>query len=75
MPEHKIRFGTLSVKGGVAVEENVRMIPQSAIGRCPFLIMVADHYRADSSCRCDDPAHVEMKTWGYRWSKKAKRWG
>ena len=49
---------------------NMRMLPQSAMMKCPHFIMVPEHYRADNSCRCNDPKHKEMKEWGYRWNKK-----
>lgn len=56
----------------VIVEE--REIPQSALMACPHCIFVAEHYRDDGSCKCDDPNEKVMREWGYRWSKKHKRW-
>jgi hypothetical protein len=35
-------------------------------------IMVPEHYRPDESCRCDDPDHRAMASWGYRWD--GHRW-
>jgi hypothetical protein len=58
------RFSTLNPDGS---EINVREIRQSDIVKCPHVIFVADHYRADGSCRCNDPTHKEMRKWGYRW--------
>lgn len=31
-----------------------RAIAQSDILKCPFCILVANHYREDGSCKCDD---------------------
>lgn len=35
--------------------------------RCPFLIMVGEHYREDGSCKCDDPEHRKfmIAEWEY----------
>lgn len=35
--------------------------------RCRFCIIVAEHYRDDDSCKCDDPLEQEMmiREWGY----------
>ena len=45
----------------------VREIQQSAIMRCPFVIIVADHYREDGSCKCDDAGERAMmiSEWEY----------
>jgi len=51
-PEHEVQFGTLSPDGTVS---DVRSIRQSDMLKCSHVIMVADHYREDGSCRCDDP--------------------
>jgi hypothetical protein len=42
-------------------------IKQSVIKSCPFYIMVPEHYRADGSCKCDDPEHREYmkREWEY----------
>lgn len=58
------KFMTLNPDGRVT---NVREIPQGAMLACPHCIMVADHYRADNTCRCNDASHTEMKEWGYEW--------
>jgi hypothetical protein len=50
----------------------VRVIAQGDIRRCAFLILAAEHYRDDGTCRCDDPRHSQMRKWGYRW--KDGRW-
>ena len=36
-------------------------------GRCPFSILVTEHYRADGSCRCNDVSHrvFMVNEWGY----------
>jgi hypothetical protein len=56
-------FGTLTEKGLI----NVREIKQSDLQRCAFTILVADHYRADGSCKCNDKAERKkmIKDWGY----------
>lgn len=61
---HTVKFGTLNPDGTLT---NVRFIKQSDIGRCPFFIMVAEHYREDGSCKCNDPEHRKMmkKEWEY----------
>ena len=61
------RFSKLGMVDGKLVETNVREIKQSDMLRCPHAIMVAEHYREDGSCRCNDPAATEMKSWGYNW--------
>lgn len=68
------RFSKLELVDGKLVEINVREIPQSAIGRCPHVIFVADHYRPDGSCKCDDPSNSVMREWGYRWDEKLRKW-
>ncbi len=64
MEDHKITFG--KIEDGKLT--NVRLIKQSDIGKCPFLIMVPEHYREDGTCKCNDPEHREMmkKRWGYK---------
>lgn len=42
--------------------------------RCPHLIFVGEHYRADGSCKCNDQNETVMREWGYHWSKKNKQW-
>ncbi len=65
--EREIIFTTMSLEEGQLVETNVRMIKQSDIGQCPFVIMVPTHYRDDGSCKCDDIAEQEMmiREWDY----------
>ena len=65
------RFSTLNPDG---TESNVRDIPQSAMLECPHCIIVADHYRQDNTCRCDDETHTEMLEWGYRWDEVKGEW-
>ena len=62
--EHEVTFGTLTPDRGLV---DVRTIRQSDIGACPFVIFVPEHYRADGSCRCDDPEHrrTMIEEWGY----------
>jgi hypothetical protein len=56
-------FGTLTENGLT----DVREIKQSDLQRCTFTILVADHYREDGSCKCNDKAHRAMmiKEWEY----------
>lgn len=61
---HEVRFSEMDASG---VESNVRVIKQSDLQRCPHTILVADHYRDDGSCRCDDPDHLVMAEWGWVW--------
>lgn len=58
------RFSVLHPDGS---ETDIRDIPQSAMMRCPHFIMATEHYRADNSCRCDDPTHTQMGEMGYTW--------
>ena len=48
----------------------VRILRQSDLLACPYVIMMPEHYRQDGRCRCDDPSHVEMSEWGYTWDGK-----
>ena len=41
---------------------------------CPHAIWDPDHYREDGSCKCDDKSETVLRQWGYRWSRKNKRW-
>jgi hypothetical protein len=58
-------FGTLYPDGTLA---NVRLIKQSDLRNCPFCIMVAEHYREDGTCKCNDPKERARmrKEWGYK---------
>ena len=68
MAEHEIKFGTLHEDGTLS---NVRMIKQADIGKCPFVIFMPNHYRADGTCKCSNAEHRAMmiKKWGYRKSQ------
>ena len=52
----------------------VRVIKQSDIIRCPHYILMAEHYRGDGSCMCDDPNNKDMTEWGYVWDGKTNMW-
>jgi len=65
------KFGILDSDGNY---EETADIPQSQFHNCPFLIMLPEHYRADGTCRCDDPDHIEMIEWEYVWDVKTERW-
>jgi len=66
---HSVKFekGTIDSDGSLSITP-VRALKQSSILKCPHYIMMPEHYRADESCRCDDPAHTEMAEWGYVWA-------
>ena len=59
----EIQFGTLTDNGIT----NVRVLRNSDIKKCPFVIFLPEHYNDDGSCKCHDPKHREMmkKEWGY----------
>lgn len=61
--DHKITFGTITPDG----LKDVRLIKQSDIGKCPFVIMVPEHYRDDGSCKCDDTDERKrmIEEWDY----------
>jgi hypothetical protein len=65
------KFGKLHPDGSVTDE---REIDQADMRKCPHFMMVAEHYRLDGSCRCNDPDHMEMLEWGYVWSPESKAW-
>ena len=56
-------FGVLSEDGYT----ETRVLDRAKIDACPHLIMVAEHYREDGSCKCNDPGHKVMLDWGYLW--------
>jgi len=42
-------------------------VKQSTFASCPHVIMDISHFRADGTCKCDDPEHQEfmIAEWGY----------
>lgn len=58
-PEEKLKTGTVRV-----------IYPH----RCPHYILVPEHYREDGICKCNDPGALEMREWGYKWSRKKGLW-
>ena len=40
---------------------------QEEIMKCPFRIMLPEHYLGDGTCRCTDRDHTDMIGWGYVW--------
>lgn len=64
-------FGTLDPDGTYTLG---RLLSQSAILRCPNLIMLPSHYRADETCKCDDLFDRDMSSWGYRWDDATGLW-
>lgn len=69
--DDSIEFGTLLPDGSLV---NVRKLARSDMQACPHTIWVAEHYREDGTCKCDDPSNHDMIRWGYRWSEKLGRW-
>ena len=59
-----IRFMKMDATGKMTEE---RDIDQKDIQKCPHVILMAEHYRNDGSCRCNDKTHVVMLQWGYVW--------
>jgi hypothetical protein len=57
-------FGKLGPDGRLT---ETREITQADVLKCPHVILVADHYRADGTCKCNDPTAKEMAEWGYKW--------
>jgi hypothetical protein len=50
-----------------------RIISSAAIRDCPHKILDPRHFRpVEGTCRCDDPDHTIMASWGYEW--KNGRW-
>jgi hypothetical protein len=66
-----IEFGVLHPDGTLT---DTRTISQAAIIACPHVILVAEHYRPDGSCRCNDPGHNEMAEWEYTWDDARGVW-
>lgn len=64
--ESTVEFGVLAP----GLYTKVRTIKHSDLRRCPFTIFVADHYRADGSCKCDDPEHRAMMIRDWEYSEK-----
>ena len=46
----------------------VTILKQSDLLRCPFVIMVPEHYRADGTCKCDSASYrrMMMREWQYK---------
>lgn len=63
-----VKFSTMKMEGDKLTEVSSREISQSDIMACPHYILVPEHYRADGSCKCNDPTAIEMKEWGYTWN-------
>lgn len=52
----------------------IRKLKQSDLLKCPHCILMPQHYRADGTCKCDDPNEHVMQGWGYRWNETTNRW-
>lgn len=61
------------VDASIGGTTSVRM-QQSMITACPHVIFTPDHYRADGSCKCDDPHDANMGEWGYVWDETSRMW-
>ena len=57
-PTDSISFGTLHPDGTLT---NQRTVKRMDIARCPQFILMAEHYREDGSCRCDE-GHYDEET-------------
>lgn len=67
-PESEVTFGTLEPSGELV---NVRRIKHSDLRRCPFAILVPEHYRDDGSCKCDDADHRKMMIAEWEYSEES----
>ena len=56
------------------ITTRIRMMNTADIHKCPHTIFLPRHYRADGSCKCNDPENTEMAQWGYAWNDTAKSW-
>lgn len=62
MKNYAEAYGTVLPNGGYSVS-----VPQGMFGNCKHFIFDPTHYRADKSCRCDDPTEwPRLKAWGYK---------
>jgi len=45
----------------------ITILNQSDLLKCPFVIIMPNHYREDGSCKCDSALHREMmiREWEY----------
>ena len=68
------QFSKLEIRDGRLVETDIRQLAKSDLMKCPHYILVAEHYREDGTCRCNDPTAMIMRFWGYRWDKKKHQW-
>lgn len=46
---------------------NILIMRQSDIAKCPFYILVPEHYREDGTCKCNDAEERAkmIREWGY----------
>ena len=60
-----VTFAKLERDGSTS---EIKVIKNSDIQKCPFVIFAPEHYREDGSCKCDDPEHRKMmiREWGYK---------
>lgn len=68
-----IKFGTLKIENGKAVETEIKIMNQSTIAACPNVIFDPKHYH-DGTCDCFDETKSHMKKLGYKWNKKTNHW-
>ena len=60
-----VQFNTLHPDGTLTNERTTR---QASLAACPFMIFDPSHYRADESCKCNDPSEQAkmLAEWGYK---------
>ena len=66
-------WGEYGVDSGIGGTHSVTM-QQSMLQACPHFIIAPEHYRANGTCKCNDPYDQNMKEWGYTWSVDRKEW-
>jgi hypothetical protein len=66
-----VKFGFIDQDG---VFHEIGEVEQENMRKCPHFIIEITHYRADGTCRCDDPSHLDMTAWGYTYDMELLRW-
>lgn len=62
-----INFSRAEMVAGALQTTTVRVMKYSDIAKCPFTILVPEHYWSNGTCKCSDATHRKMmiKKWGY----------
>ncbi len=65
--DHACRCAEDGDRGHALQTATIRVLKHSDIRRCPFVILIPDHYRADGTCKCDDATERArmIREWGY----------